>query len=164
MSERVYVIVPRNLDVMRDGKPSKLSMTCGRAMAHVAHICGMLGKEGVDLFPLDLLVLSVADQAELLQVMIEFGKQGIRYLAYEDEDRLYEGKVITAIATFPAPKKTKCLERYPAWRCKCNEVLGSRSSVAEHSTASGEVAGAGANQPVIGSIPAASASSEGERP
>lgn len=157
MSERIYIIVPRNLDVIREGKMSKLSMTCGRAMGHAAHAAGMLGLQGVDVFPLDLIVLSVADHSELVQVMNELTLNNIRFLAYEDEDRLYEGKAITAIATFPAPKKLRCLEKYPAWRCKCNEALSSRSSVAEHPTFSREVAGPDANQAAVGSIPAGSA-------
>jgi hypothetical protein len=154
MSERIYIIVPRNLDVMRDGKMSKLSMTCGRAMGHASHAAGMLGLQGVDVFPLDLIVLSVADHSELVSVMNELTLNAVRFLAYEDEDRLYDGKAITAIVAFPAPKKLRCLEKYPAWRCKCNEALSSRSSVAEHLVSNQEVAAAQSGE--VGSIPAGS--------
>ncbi len=123
MSERVYIIIPRNLDVQRDGKVSKLSMTCGRAMSHSNHAAGMLGLRGVDVFPLDLITLSVADLAELQEVKADLVNAQIQFLEYEDEDRLYEGKAITALATFPVEKeRAQCLTKYPAWRCKCNEV------------------------------------------
>ncbi len=155
MNERIYIVVPRNLDVIRDGQMSKLSMTCGRAMGHAAHAAGMLGLQGVDVFPLDLIVLSVADHSELIHVMNELTLNSVRFLTYEDEDRLYEGKAITAVVTFPAPKKLRCLEKYPAWRCKCNEVLSSRSSVVEHSVLT--EGSRALTEADVGSIPAGSA-------
>lgn len=128
-------------------------------MGHSNHASNMLGMAGIDSFDMDMVTLSVADLVELHEVRLMMAGKDIRFIEYEDEDRLYDGKVVTALITYPLTKEqTQPFKKYPAWRCKCNEVLSSRSSVAEHSVFNREVADLGRVE--VGSIPAGSSNSK----
>ena len=125
MSERVYIIVPRTVD--SDKPPYKFTMTCGRMGAHTAHAAAKLQKsawgEHREFENEDIIVLSCASSAELLEAEEALFAQNIAYFEYTDEDHSFEGSLITAIVTAPMEKNSvPFLAKLRPWKCKCNET------------------------------------------
>lgn len=132
MSERIYIVVLRNLDL----PDRKLCMTSGRIASHAVHVAAKLQRliPDVDVQDKDIIVLSVANGTELAALCNNFLHCGIRFVEYKDMDRVIDGEHLTAIATYPIEKDSSlALKRLRPWKCACNETTFSRSSVAEHS-------------------------------
>lgn len=156
MSERIYIVVLRNLDL----PDRKLCMTSGRIASHAVHVAAKLQRRipEVDVQDQDIIILSVADNKELIDLCGALNVEGIRYAEYRDTDRVIKGEWLTAIATYPIEKNSSFALKYlRPWKCACNETIFSRSSVAEHSIINREVADLG--QVDVGSIPAGRADS-----
>lgn len=115
---RIYVIVPRTVD--SDASDYKLCMTCGRMAAHVGHVSGILASDGVNVANEDLIVLSVASSKDLKETATKLKTANIRYVEYWDEDKAFDGKLLTAIATYPVQPPVEDLKALKPWRCKCN--------------------------------------------
>jgi hypothetical protein len=152
MSERIYIVVLRNLDL----PDRKLCMTSGRIASHAVHVAAKLQRliPDVDAQDKDIIILSVADNAELESLCQRLIGEGVMFVEYRDIDRVIDGEHLTAIATYPIEKNSSfALKHLRPWKCACNEVQVPRSSAVEHLTTSQEVADR--RSPVdVGSSPA----------
>ena len=140
---RIYVIIPRNLDV--DGK--KFTMTCGRMAAHAAHVSGILARaSGENIADIDLIVLSCANSGELFQVKDFCISFSVLFVEYLDTDKCFDGEVLTAIATYPLSRDmAQNFKLLRPWKCECNDspvaqrrALDSNQGVVAANTASAE--------------------------
>ena len=131
MSERVYIVIPRTVDSKLP--PYKMSMTCGRMAAHAAHVAAVLTRaSGVDVADKDLIVLSVANSADLLATCACLEVENISFVAYRDVDKAFQGELLTAIATWPIERNSSAaLKKLRPWCCACNQVPSPRSSTME---------------------------------
>lgn len=129
MEERVYIVVLRNLDL----PDRKLCMTSGRIASHAVHVGAVLTRaSGLDVADMDVIILSVANNEELDVLCKSLACEGVAFVEYRDTDRVIEGEYLTAIATYPiANNSSPSLKKLSPWKCACNEVRVSRSSVAE---------------------------------
>ena len=94
--KRIYIIIPRNLDVPGD-PPQKVTVTCGAAAGYAAHAAAMLQLELVreepsfSLWPdvsfQFILTLMVSHSAALGDAAHWLHANGIRYWKYLDEDK-----------------------------------------------------------------------------
>lgn len=123
MSERVYIVVLRNLDL----PDRKLCMTSGRIASHAVHVGAVLTRAtGIDVADKDIIILSVADKAELQRLCNQLNDEEVSFVEYRDTDRIIEGEHLTAIATWPIEKNSSAaLKHLRPWKCKCNEVEAS---------------------------------------
>jgi hypothetical protein len=156
MSERIYIVVLRNLDL----PDRKLCMTSGRIASHAVHVTAKLQRlfPEIDVQDKDIIILSVAGKPELEKLCCDLSGEYVRYVEYRDVDRVIEGEHLTAIATVPIEKNSSfALKHLRPWKCACNEVQIPRSSVAEQSVFNREVASGSAGE--FGSIPAGGARS-----
>jgi hypothetical protein len=134
MSERIYIVVLRNLDL----PDRKLCMTSGRIASHAVHVAAKLQRliPEVDVQDKDIIILSVADNKELEGLCAALYKERVQIIEYRDVDRVIDGEYLTAIATYPIEKNSSfALKHLRPWKCKCNEteVRIPSSSVAEQS-------------------------------
>lgn len=132
MSQRIYIVVLRNLDL----PDRKLCMTSGRIASHAVHAAAKLQRAlpEVDVQDQDIIILSVAGSKELEQLCCDLNRDRISFVEYRDVDRVFEGERLTAIAIHPIEKnQSKELAKLRPWRCACNEVPFPGSSVSEHS-------------------------------
>ena|SRR5208283_1045098 len=132
MSERIYIVVLRNLDL----PDRKLCMTSGRIASHAVHAIAKLQRllPEVDIQDKDIIILSVAGKPELEELCRSLSHENIGFVDYRDTDRVIEGEHLTAIATYPIEKNSSlALKRLHPWKCACNETSFPRSSVVEHS-------------------------------
>jgi hypothetical protein len=137
-SQRIYVIVARNLDLPNG---SKLCMTSGRIAAHVAH--AVLKMEecysgDAVLWDCDIVILSVPNSSEFEQIISRLIRKRIPYTSYFDTGKLWQGELLTAVATFPIMREHgNVLGDLRPWKCACNEAskndLRPRSSTMEQS-------------------------------
>ncbi len=156
MTERIYVVVLRNLDL----SDRKLCMTSGRIASHAVHVVAKLQRllPQVDVQDKDIIILSVAGKLELEKLCQDLTNECVMFVEYRDTDRIINGEHLTAIATYPIEKnQSRVLKVLRPWKCACNETTFSRSSVAEHSVLTeGSRASTEAD---VGSIPAGRANS-----
>lgn len=161
MSERIYIVVLRNLDL----PDRKLCMTSGRIASHAVHVAAKLQYvlPNLDVQDKDIIILSVANNAELDRLCMDLNNERVEFVEYRDIDRVIDGEHLTAIATYPIEKNSSfALKHLRPWKCACNETTFSRSSVVEHSVLTeGSRASTEADS---GSIPAGRANSEESRP
>jgi hypothetical protein len=132
MSERIYIVVLRNLDL----PDRKLCMTSGRIASHAVHAAAKLQRllPQVDVQDQDIIILSVAGKPELEELCRALSRENIGFVDYRDADRVIDGEHLTAIATYPIEKISSiALKHLRPWKCACNEVQIPRSSVPEHS-------------------------------
>jgi hypothetical protein len=121
LSKRIYIVIPRTID--SPDPPFKVCMSCGRMAAHASHAAGMLGRKGVPVDDLDLIVLSVGSSEELNSVIEKLKESSVDFVEYRDDDHSFFGTLLTAIALFPIEKGScQVLNLLKPWRCKCNEV------------------------------------------
>lgn len=122
MPGRIYVVVPKTVDSPLP--PFKLSMSCGRMAAHVGHAAGLLQEflPEAEVAGRELIVLSVPGSPELAEVIVKLEAADIGYVRYLDEDKAFEGELLTAIATAPLDEEQrKVFAGLRPWKCKCNE-------------------------------------------
>jgi len=119
-STHVYIVVLRNLDL----PDRKLCMTSGRIASHAVHTAVKLQRAlGCDVSEKWIIILSVANNAELETVCQELNRERLQYVEYRDVDDAFRGEHLTAIATFPMEKnQSGALKKLRPWRCKCNET------------------------------------------
>src|SRR6266446_9650617 len=102
MSERIYIIVLRNLDL----PDRKLCMTSGRIASHAVHVAAKLQRllPEVDVQDKDIIILSVADNEEMKGLCEALRCEQVLFIRYFDTDRIIDGEYLTAIATYPIEK------------------------------------------------------------
>lgn len=120
-SPRIYIVVPR---IITDAEGKNVTMTCGRMGAQAAHAAGRLAlfdKTRVD--DIDTIVLEVANSEELEAMRVELVNASLDFIPYHDEDKIFAGQVMTALAVFPIEKGSfEPLNRLRAWLCDCNKI------------------------------------------
>jgi hypothetical protein len=161
MSERIYIVVLRNLDL----PDRKLCMTSGRIASHAVHVAAKLQRliPAVDVQDKDIIILSVAGKPELEALCQDLTNECVMFVEYRDVDRVIDGEHLTAIATYPIEKNSSvALKHLRPWKCACNEVRVPGSSAVEHSTFNGEVAD-GRSPVDVGSSPAQGATLSNDR-
>lgn len=120
-SARIYIVVPRTVTAVDE---TNVTMTCGRMGAQAAHAAGRLvlfDKTRVD--DIDLIILEVPNSEALVEIQNELIAASLDYLPYHDEDKVFGGEVLTALAVFPIEKGSfEPLNKLPAWLCDCNKI------------------------------------------
>lgn len=118
ISPRLYTIVPRTLF---DKGGNNITMTCGRMAAQVAHLAGLLGKNGVDVAGTDMIILQISTSVELMCLESKLTESSVDYERYLDTNKAYEGELLTALALYPIERGSfAALRELKPWVCACN--------------------------------------------
>lgn len=121
MNNRIYIVVLRNLDL----PDRKLCMTSGRIASHAVHAAAKLQRliPEVDVQDQDIIILSVANNAELDLLCRRLEVEQVKFVEYKDTDRVIDGEHLTAIATHPIEKNSSIsLKHLRPWKCACNDT------------------------------------------
>ncbi|MDA4129265.1 MAG: hypothetical protein OK457_00695 [Thaumarchaeota archaeon] len=113
--EKVYIIVPHRLDT----PAGSFHVAAGYAAAQAAHAISLFHE---DVSGDTVVVLSVHDSKELVDVQDMLVELEIPFVRYEDELGVIGGKFISAIAvrTF-FESQSACLKYLQTWKCACED-------------------------------------------